>query len=74
MLEEFAGSSEEIERVRQYGYLAGNLHTDLHECLGHGSGKVREGVSTENLKNYYSTIRRRPGQTFLPCIICSTIK
>ncbi|HAH26266.1 MAG TPA: dihydrofolate reductase [Prolixibacteraceae bacterium] len=64
MLEEFAGSSEEIERVRQYGYLAGNLHTDLHECLGHGSGKVRTGVSTENLKNYYSTIEETRADLF----------
>lgn len=64
MLEEFAGSSEEIERVRQYGYLAGNLHTDLHECLGHGSGKVMEGVTTENLKNYYSTIEETRADLF----------
>lgn len=64
MLEEFAGSLEEIERVRQYGYLAGNLHTDLHECLGHGSGKVMEGVSTENLKNYYSTIEETRADLF----------
>lgn len=64
MLEEFAGSSEEIERAKQYGYLAGNLHTDLHECLGHGSGKVREGVSTDNLKNYYSTIEETRADLF----------
>jgi dipeptidyl-peptidase-3 len=64
MLEEFAGSEEEIQRVRQFGYLAGNLHTDLHECLGHGSGKVKEGVSTENLKNYYSTIEETRADLF----------
>lgn len=64
MLEEFAGSVEEIERARQFGYLAGNLHTDLHECLGHGSGKVLEGVSTENLKNYYSTIEETRADLF----------
>lgn len=64
MLEEFAGSEDEIQRVRQYGYLAGNLHTDLHECLGHGSGKIREGVSTENLKNYYSTIEETRADLF----------
>jgi len=64
MLEEFASSSEEIERVRQYGYLAGNLHTDLHECLGHGSGKVSEGVSTDSLKNYYSTIEETRADLF----------
>lgn len=64
MLEEFAGSAEEIERAKQYGYQAGNLHTDLHECLGHGSGKVREGVSTEALKNYYSTIEETRADLF----------
>lgn len=64
MLEEFAGSAEEIERAKQYGYLAGNLHTDLHECLGHGSGRVREGVNTENLKNYYSTIEETRADLF----------
>jgi len=64
MLEEFAGSVEEIERAKQFGYLAGNLHTDLHECLGHGSGKVREGVNTEALKNYYSTIEETRADLF----------
>lgn len=64
MLEEFAGSVEEIERARNYGYLAGNLHTDLHECLGHGSGKVKEGINTENLKNYYSTIEETRADLF----------
>ena len=64
MLEEFAGSAEEIERAKQFGYLAGNLHTDLHECLGHGSGKVREGVNTDILKNYYSTIEETRADLF----------
>ncbi len=64
MLEEFAASSEEIERAGTFGYLAGNLHTDLHECLGHGSGKVRAGVNTDNLKNYYSTIEETRADLF----------
>ncbi len=64
MLEEFAGSAEEIERAKQYGYLAGNLHTDLHECLGHGSGKVKEGVNLDILKNYYSTIEETRADLF----------
>ena len=64
MLEEFAGTTEEIKRARQYGYLAGNLHTDLHECLGHGSGKVKEGVNTDSLKNYYSTIEETRADLF----------
>ncbi len=64
MLEEFAFSSEEIDRARNYGYLSGNLHTDLHECLGHGSGKILEGVNTETLKNYYSTIEETRADLF----------
>lgn len=64
MLEEFAGSAEVIGRARKYGYLAGNLHTDLHECLGHGSGKVKDGVNTEALKNYYSTIEETRADLF----------
>jgi len=64
MLEEFAFSVEEIERARTFGYQAGNLHTDLHECLGHGSGKVKEGVNTDNLSNYYSTIEETRADLF----------
>jgi len=64
MLEEFAASGEEIERARKYGYLAGNLHTDLHECLGHGSGKMNQGVNAEDLKNYYSTIEETRADLF----------
>lgn len=64
MLEEFAFSVEEMERARQFGYLAGNLHTDLHECLGHGSGRIMEGVNTEALKNYYSTIEETRADLF----------
>jgi dipeptidyl-peptidase-3 len=64
MLEEFAESAEEIERVKTYGYLAGNLHTDLHECLGHGSGKMMPGVKPEDLKNYYSTLEETRADLF----------
>ncbi|MGV8090923.1 MAG: dihydrofolate reductase [Mangrovibacterium sp.] len=64
MLEEFATSAGEIECARKYGYLAGNLHTDLHECLGHGSGKVNTGVNPEDLKNYYSTIEETRADLF----------
>ncbi len=64
MLEEFAASPEEVERAREYGYLAGNLHTDLHECLGHGSGKMQPGAHPEDLKNYYSTIEETRADLF----------
>ena len=64
MLEEFAFSEEEIQRAKKFGYLGGNLHTDLHECLGHGSGKVNPGVGHMNLKNYYSTIEETRADLF----------
>lgn len=64
MLEEFAASEAEIERARQYGQLAGNLHTDLHECLGHGSGRMMQGVKPEDLKNYYSTLEETRADLF----------
>jgi len=49
--EEFTFSEEELERARTYGALAGNIHTDLHEVLGHGSGQLLPGVTGEALKN-----------------------
>ncbi len=64
VLDEFAYSEEEKELVRKYGYLGGNVHTDLHECLGHGSGKVLPGVGQEALKNYYSTIEETRADLF----------
>ncbi len=64
VLDEFAYSEEEKELVRKYGYLGGNVHTDLHECLGHGSGKMLPGVGQEALKNYYSTIEETRADLF----------
>lgn len=62
--DEFAYSDKEKERAREYGYLAGNIHTDLHECLGHGSGKMLPGVTTGVLKNYYSTLEEARADLF----------
>ena len=64
VLDEFAYSEKEKELVRKYGYLGGNVHTDLHECLGHGSGKMLPGVGQEALKNYYSTIEETRADLF----------
>ncbi len=57
-IEEFAFSEEEIEWHNRYGGLASKLHVDLHEIVGHGSGKLASGVAdpSETLKNYASTI------------------
>lgn len=58
MLEEFCSGKEEIELAKTYGTLGNNLHTDLHEVIGHASGQIKPGVGTprETLKNYASTI------------------
>ncbi|MCX6243997.1 MAG: dihydrofolate reductase [Bacteroidetes bacterium] len=63
-LEEFAWSKEEIDLAKKYGYLAGSLTTDLHECLGHGSGQMMKGVASESLKNYHSTIEEARADLF----------
>ncbi|MFC2087472.1 dihydrofolate reductase, partial [Bacteroidota bacterium] len=63
-LEEFAYTPEEIELSKKYGNLASNLHTDLHECLGHGSGKLLPGVSAEDLKNYHSPLEEARADLF----------
>ncbi|MGV3639259.1 MAG: dipeptidyl-peptidase 3 family protein [Adhaeribacter sp.] len=57
-LTEFAFSEEEVARARQYGALAGDLHTDMHEVIGHASGQINPGVGTpkQTMKNYASAI------------------
>ena len=64
MLEEFAGSPEEIELAKKHGSLAGNLHTDLHECLGHGSGQLMPGTRGDELKNYGSPLEEARADLF----------
>ncbi|WP_133257200.1 dipeptidyl-peptidase 3 family protein [Hymenobacter edaphi] len=58
MLEEFTLTDAERQRARQYGSLAGKLHTDMHEVIGHASGQINPGVGTtkETLKSYASAI------------------
>lgn len=63
-LEEFAWSNDEIELNKKYGYLASSLHTDLHECLGHGSGQLAEGVKGDELKNYGSPLEEARADLF----------
>ncbi|MEI6061206.1 MAG: dihydrofolate reductase [Bacteroidota bacterium] len=64
MLEEFVLSDEERGLSKKYGSLAGNVHTDLHECLGHGSGQLLPGTSSEALKNYQSTLEEARADLF----------
>lgn len=63
-LEEFAASADEIDRVRKYGTLSGNLHTDFHEILGHGSGKLAEGTDPAALKSYSSALEESRADLF----------
>jgi len=58
IINEFAFSEEELQLANQYGFLARNLHTDLHEIIGHGSGQLLPGVADMSitLKNYASVI------------------
>ena len=62
--EEFVYSQEEIDRLNQYGGLTGDLHTDLHECLGHGSGKLLPGVDPDALKAHGATIEEARADLF----------
>jgi dipeptidyl-peptidase-3 len=63
-LEEFAASKEEIDRIKKYGSLADALHTDLHECVGHASGKLAEGTDPNALKNYASPLEEARADLF----------
>lgn len=58
MLEEFALNDTVRERMQKYGNLASDLHTDMHECIGHASGQINPGVATPDitLKTYASTL------------------
>jgi dipeptidyl-peptidase-3 len=64
MLEEFSYSPEEVELIKQYGFITDNLHVDMHECLGHGSGQLLPGVSSDALKNYQSTLEEARADLF----------
>ena len=62
--EEFVYSPEELARIDKYADLTDELHTDLHECLGHGSGKMAPGADPDGLKAYGSTIEEARADLF----------
>jgi dipeptidyl-peptidase-3 len=62
--EEFAWSNEELRLMDTYGTLTDNLHTDLHECLGHGSGQLLPGVDPDALKAYGATVEEARADLF----------
>ncbi len=63
-LDEFMLRKEDRERIAQYGKLGDDLHTDLHECLGHGSGQLAEGVKGGELASYTSTLEETRADLF----------
>ena len=62
--EEFVWSDAERQLIKRYGFITDNLHTDLHECLGHGSGKLLAGTDPDALKAYSSTIEEARADLF----------
>ncbi len=62
--EEFVLRKEDRERLDKYSAMASDLHTDLHECLGHGSGQLAPGVVGDELSNYHSTLEETRADLF----------
>ena len=64
MLDEFAWDDAEKELIRKWGSYADEIHTDLHECLGHGSGQLLPGVATTAMGEYSSTLEETCADLF----------
>ena len=64
MREEFIIDDETRQLLDQYGDVCDDLHTDLHECLGHGSGQLLPGVDADALKAYGSTLEEARADLF----------
>lgn len=62
--EEFVINAETLSLIEKYGDVCDDLHTDLHECLGHGSGQLLPGVDPDSLKAYSSTIEEARADLF----------
>ena len=62
--EEFVIDSETLGLIEKYGDVCDDLHTDLHECLGHGSGQLLPGVDPDALKAYGNTIEEARADLF----------
>ena len=62
--EEFVIDNATLQLIKKYGDVCDDLHTDLHECLGHGSGKMLPGVTDDSLRAYGSTIEEARADLF----------
>ena len=63
-MEEFVLREEDRERMKQWGKYSDDLHTDLHECLGHGSGQLAPGTKGNELRTYSSTLEEARADLF----------
>ncbi len=63
-LTEFAWSKKEVEMAKKYLTITDEIHTDLHECLGHGSGQLLPGTSPNALGEYSSTLEEARADLF----------
>lgn len=61
---EFSWDEAEIKLMKDYGAYTNEIHTDLHECLGHGSGQLKEGVSSNALKEFSSPLEEARADIF----------
>ena len=64
MRDEFVLLDSDKEILEKYADVCDELHTDLHECLGHGSGKLLDGIDPDSLKAYGSTIEEARADLF----------
>ena len=62
--QEYIDDEEMLTLIDKYGHLTDDLHTDLHECLGHGSGRLLPGVAADALKSYASAIEAARADLF----------
>jgi len=62
--EEFVIDEQTLQLIERYGDICDDLHTDLHECLGHGSGQLLPGVDPDGLKAYGNTIEEARADLF----------
>ncbi len=62
--EEFVIDEPTRDLMEEYGFITDNLHTDLHECLGHGSGRLLPGVDPDALKEHGSTLEEARADLF----------
>ena len=63
-LQEFAWDQKEIDLAKKWGTVADEIHTDLHECLGHGSGQLLPGVSATAMGEYSSALEETRADLF----------